>query len=308
MTMKIDLKAVKNYVPGDIDLFIGSAGFEERGKSIVSIVNSNIKSCLLFKYSSPAKAVMREYRKLGKSLKIVDISQTHPLETTDVMLKRISESISKNRKPKVVIDISTFHREGLLILLRILYELRSSIGNFYVVYNPASYLGSWLSVGVSDVRPIIGFGGEIKPSRQTHAIILLGFEIERARSLIEKYEPQLISIGVSKLSQSENPEFYKRNMEFIDQLTSYYGDQVSKFNVSLDNPLSTKKDILRYAKKFQEYNTVLFPLNNKTSTLGVGLSALSNPAFQVAYAQAAVYNTKDFSAPSTDCHVFEIAL
>jgi hypothetical protein len=304
--MRVELHDIRKHLPKRIDLLISSAGFEDRGKSIISELESEVDNCILFKYPLAASPVISEYKKLGKRLNVSKIDTTEPLETTDTLFKKLSVFFSKHTKPKVVVDITTFHREGLLILLRILYELRLKFDDLYFVYNPASHLGSWLSAGVTNIRAVNGYAGEMKPSRQTHAVVLLGFEIERARTLIETYEPQLISIGVSKLGKSENSHFFKRNMEFVDQLTSYYGNQVSKFNISLDDPIQTRNDISKHLQKYKDHNTVLIPLNNKISTLGAGLLALSNPSIQIAYAQATAYNLEDFSKPSQDCHIFEL--
>jgi hypothetical protein len=304
--MKIKLHDIGKHLPKQIDLFISSAGFEDRGKSIISELESEVDNCILFKYPLAVRPVISEYKKLGKKLHTSKINTAEPLATTDLLFKKLSAFFSKHAKPTIVVDITTFHREGLLILLRILYELRLKFDDVYFVYNPASHLGSWLSAGVTNIRAVNGYAGEMKPSRQTHTVVLLGFEIERARTLIETYEPQLISIGISKLGKSENPHFFKRNMEFVDQLTSYYGNQVSKFSISLDDPIRTRNDISKHIQKHEDYNTVLIPLNNKISTLGAGLLALANPSIQIAYAQATSYNLEDFSKPSQDCHVFEL--
>ena len=87
------------------------------------------------------------------------------------------------------------------------YEFdESSVVDF--LYAPASEYSigdkpgdKWLSKGISEVRSVMGYPGGFAPSRDTHLIILAGFEDYRALSLIQELEPSLVSIGYGDSSE-----------------------------------------------------------------------------------------------------------
>ena len=53
-------------------------------------------------------------------------------------------------------------------------------------------------------------------------------------------------------------------------------------------------------------NIVIAPMNNKISTVGASLAAISNENIQLAYAKASLYNTDGYSSPSDNVYFFKI--
>lgn len=305
--MKIDFNAVGQHLPSEIDVFIASIGFEARSASVVSNLSGlHVEKALVFSYPVQSSAAIESLQRVFKdTATYIDISPSTPIETADAIYRGVNGILGNLRPSNVVVDITTFHREALLILFRVLKEKNQQIKSLHIVYTPAAELNrEWLSKGVADVRTVLGYAGEMLPSKPLHAVIVLGFELERARSLLEAYEPDIISIGVG--TNPINTEFQSRNEHFIDQLVSSYGPEVKKFDICLSDPFEARDDLAKYLDRYTAYNTVVAPMNNKLSTVGVGLLVLRRPDIQICYAEAAIYNDDAFSQGGQSCYVFSV--
>ena len=58
----------------------------------------------------------------------------------------------------------------------------------------------WLSKGVKEIRSVLGFPGEILPSRKNHLIVLTGYEYERAKTIIDILQPYSLALGFGEAS------------------------------------------------------------------------------------------------------------
>ena len=84
--------------------------------------------------------------------------------------------------------------------------------------------------------------------------------------------------------------------------------EAKEFKFSLIDPMQTKDQILSYieSKNLSDNNIVIAPMNNKISTIGAGLAAITNQNIQLAYAKASIYNTEGYSSPSDNVYFFKI--
>jgi hypothetical protein len=216
----------------------------------------------------------------------------------------------------VLLDITTFTHEHLLILMALIrsHGLSCKIQIGYI--GAAEYSTNtdeesvWLSRGVQQVRSILGYPGGMAPSKRLHLIILVGFEVERARALIEIMEPSRLSLGIGAAEKSISARHYIRNERFSNRLKEFLGTQaqiqteVDTFTFSCVDADEVRGAILMQAAKYTEFNTVICPMNTKISTIGVGLAALQDPRLQVVYAVVAEYNEAGYSTPGEEVRIF----
>jgi hypothetical protein len=316
---KVVLKSIASELPAHIDLFICAAGFEERSKVIsLQLAPASIGRVLLcadkrmhFATADKNRDAIAEH--FGPMTQILEIKIDDPLATADALLLAI-RSGPPVHNATVVIDLTTFSHEVLLILLKVVQAALSTVDTVIGVYNGAAEysLGSdsankWLTKGVKDVRSVLGYSGLNIPSQKSHLIILAGFETERAEKLVEFYEPTVLSIGHGDPLASIANSHFDLNRQFHRKLMDKYRD-VQTFTFSCADPSETQRAIEEQIAKFPAFNVILAPLNTKISTAGVAMAAMRNPAIQLCYASVTTYNERAYSSPSEDCYVFKLVL
>lgn len=164
------------------------------------------------------------------------------------------------------------------------------------------------------VRSILGYPGSLAPSKRLHLIVLMGFESERARLLIEIMEPSRLSLGIGAAAHSVSQKHFARNERFFDRLRGFLDTQtqiqaeIETFVFSCIDPIEARDAVLRQAAKYPEFNTVICPMNTKISTIGAGLAGLGDQRLQLIYASPEEYNEEGYSTPSSDARIFSVSL
>lgn len=315
MSNAILFERLRQFLPDSIDVYFACASFESR-----SVVASRwvsmlaVNSAVLF-YAEKYVAVSRNNLNILISLfagagKSVGFNVYDPIQMADIIVDEFERIPRKGYGCNVVIDATTFTRESLLILFRVLHKYRRNIARATIIYTPAKTMSSdWLSKGVVEYRPVLGYLGDISPIRKLHMIMMIGFEIDRARKIIARYEPDKISVGIGAKDNSIRTEFFERNKKFATELENIFGEGVGRFEFSLTDPYDAEVSINSYLANFHdEFNTVISPLNNKISTIGAGLVAIGNKSVQLCYAQPEVYNTDNYSTADDICYITEIRM
>lgn len=223
-----------------------------------------------------------------------------------------------DQRVRTIVDITSMSHELLSVLIAILRS-KSKLEHTVLCYTGADRYSfntpadeMWLSRGVSSIRSILGFGGEQLPSKKLHLVIPVGFEVERAMEVIATYEPAVLSLGIGRREESVSLAHHDANLNFFTRLESFVRGQentcekVSQFEFSCIDPFVAKADLLEHLEKFQDFNTVICPLNTKISTVGIALLCLEQPAFQLCYAQPLEYNTDGYATPSDVIRVIDI--
>jgi hypothetical protein len=208
-----------------------------------------------------------------------------------------------------VIDVTSMSHELLAILVGIL-NYKSRLSNIVFCYNGADRYSVnsdednvWLSRGVSSIRSILGYPGTQLPSKPLHLLVTVGFEVERAAEVINRYEPAALSLGVGHSSESVSAQHHKTNQFFFEHLERFLSDQdrsyqtFEKFEFSCVDPLRAKSQLQQHLARYSEYNSVICPLNTKLSTLGAALLCLEDASIQLCYAQPIEYNTEGYASP-----------
>ena len=290
-----------------VDLFICSASFERRCLSIAeNLDRERIGHVLIAKNQRFAFAVDENFNVLrerfsGKESTLV-VDSVDPVLTTNNVVVAIQKQQRVGAR-RVLIDITAFTHETLLILFRVCnvgFD-KSSVIDF--LYAPASEYSigdepgdKWLSKGISEVRSVMGYPGGFVPSRGTHLIVLAGFEDYRALSLIQELEPSLVSIGYGDRSEVGTGPHQVTNETKVGRIRSLVGS-VEDFLFSCYDALRAEQTIREVVRRHREYNTIVAPMNTKISTLGAGRVALRDESIQICYAQADIYNYRHYSRP-----------
>lgn len=312
----VKLSEFASAVDRPFDIFICSASYEERCKSVPDAVAHHEgvgKRLVCFNHkSSPTVAENAKYLldKLGNGAEKVLLDKTDPLSTADSLQRALSRE--KNSRLSYLIDITTFTHEALLILLRLI-QVGTKRSSVVLAYAPAKEYSvglpveqKWLSRGITNIRSVLGYPGENRPSRKSHLIILAGFEVERAERLIDEYQPHVISLGLGKLGTATAVQHEQVNrMAFAKLAKRAY--RYKDFEFSCVDVAQVEGVVAIQSSLFPDCNVVVAPMNSKLSTVGVAGAAFRNKDIQICYASASVYNVEGYSSPGDTCILTELS-
>lgn len=300
-------------------ILLNKVGFEER--SISSVVEhpdlqwTEVLTLASTGRSEKAQANLEaldsSLQKRGSSLKLIaELKETDPLDV-EISISRALSAIEPHwHGGELWIDFTALRREELLILVRLLVERydREGLSRVFGLYVSAERMGDWLSGDVVDIRSVVGYPGEISPARSTTLIALMGFEINRARAIIESYEPSKVLLGMPALEGSINRDLFERNQEIIKRVSEDYSPIIARtFDFSANDPSRALSDLTEVVATCEQDNIVLAPLHTKISTLAAGAVALNNSKIQICYAAVDEYNEAAYSQPSGDLYLFPLS-
>lgn len=298
------------------DLFICSASFEDRCLAVASSIDLRmIETALVCRYSGYAELSEDNNTKLleilAEKAKGISFDKDAPLSIYDTLYDAILECHPKS----VIIDISTFTRETILIILMLFKQEAFKDIEVTLCYVPADRYSDcngenntndiWLSKGVNAIRTILGYAGSYTSLKKTLLIVLVGFEKERAEILINSFEADKLYLGRVPPRESHNEELSKINKANFDRLVSLVGEcNVFEFSCRyLQQTHDSLKEIIEANK--EDYNIIISPMNNKLSTLAVANVAFEYPDVQVCYASTNQYNTEAYSSPADKVILFD---
>ena len=235
-----------------------------------------------------------------------------PISSVDSLVKCLSACWPPERPITALVDISTFTRESLLILLQHLWSRASSEDRIWLSYSSAEeyHVGSakrkWLSQGIREVRSVLGFPGDLRPSRSTHLVVMAGFERDRAVGLITECEPSRVSLGIADPSDYSARKHESSNRIIVDEIRNLVGCPVDEFLFSGYDPFKAAVSLREQVRVVADANTIIAPMNTKISTVGAAIAASQDSNIQLCYAEADIYNYDAYSEPSGT--VFSFAL
>ncbi|MDB5517258.1 MAG: hypothetical protein JWQ17_4016 [Tardiphaga sp.] len=308
---KVLLTDLSRELPSTIDLFVCCASYERRSTCAPLSIGSDKVGVALVCFNDDFEDSVRENHAailghFGSKSRTVALRQSDPMLGLDHLQEALPGILNAGAKT-VVIDSTTFTHEGLLILLRLLASCLRGIDVVHIIYTPASdyALGSdaaekWLSRGLKDIRSVLGFPGQMVPARNLHLIVLVGFEVERARMLIDACEPEIVSLGSGRDATDTKKAHLPRNTESLQALSVLYPSFL-KFEFSSVDPLETERILSQQVGLFPGSNTIIAPMNTKLSTIGAALLAMKKREVQLCYAPAMTYNTPAYSSPCDFC-------
>ncbi|MGQ1305788.1 hypothetical protein [Acinetobacter baumannii] len=291
-------------LPKKIDYFLMCASYEDRTLTFYDqIEDSRINKFKLFYFKEFLKYTEINIKKYENKFNISKyiLSISSPISIADSLVECFSDL---ERKSNVVVDISTFTRESILIILKYLSLNSDKFSEIYFFYRCAN-VSSDLSSIVRQIRSVLGYMGELEEYKPLHLVLLSGFEISRAKEIIDTIEPDYISIGFGDKDKSISTGLFEINKDFTEKIISYYRNEevLNIFNHSLIDIYEVKKTILNLVDKNPSHNFVVVPLSNKLSTVGAGLAALENSKIQLCYSEVENYNIDNYSQIMDECFV-----
>jgi hypothetical protein len=305
--MKIAIKDLKSKLQAPIALFVCMASFETRCRSIFEDLLSVAGAFVVFKNVQAGKLADDNYARMlaaaGESGTGISLDIDEPMATTRALLT-LMDHIKVAGEGDIFVDVTTFTHEQLLILFRIFSV--APMGRRVVF----GYTGA---DRYSTNTEVLGFPGNLRPSRRLHLLMLVGFEHERAKAVIEAFEPSILTLGLGDLHQSVSSAHYESNKIFYEDVRKFVerraslGGAVRQFSFSCVDPELAKSAILAQADELPEYNTVICPMNTKLSTLGAALAATERSDIQICYSRAIEYNEVGYSTPSDHVTLFSMA-
>ena len=291
-----------------IGALVCCASFEERCLSIPhQLSRENVGRMVLFvnkDYRNVAEGNVEILkRKFAEKCNLLELNTGDPILTAD----RIQEGFRGLKEDYdgglVLIDITAFTRESMMIMLRYLAEDREFGVRVRFVYTRAmeysigdSVEEKWLSRGHREIRSVLGYSGMLAPSKRNHLVVMVGFEEERALALVHECEPAVISLGIADESDWATGPHQETNVQRLKRLENEVGE-VRRFTFSGYDALATKKQLAKVVGQVVNHNTIIAPMNTKLSTLGAAVFALENDAVQICYSQADMYNVSRYSIP-----------
>lgn len=286
-------------------VLICAASFDERWKVMPSLLSSSMDVYVI----SHRQEKERYITGLGFNCHILDVSYDKAFDLWKGIADKVISLIQRSNCV-VSIDITAFDTELLLLTINQIKLSRLQDKVEFLYLGAESYSKIIMS-GVKDIRTVLGYPGIFSPSkRYHHLVILLGFELDRAKELILIYEPSSISLGIAE--DCYKSDFYLQNKltakeihEFVASLGQVFKD-VSQFSFSAKDAIKTKSAILSEIEKFSDSNILISPMNTKVSTVGAALAALENEELKLCYVEPLEYDTDNYSKPGKTVTVFNI--
>ncbi len=313
MVEKIGINKFSAQLSGGQYHLLSRVSFETRSIAVATCVaDSAWASTSIFASRFRSEAAESNLQKLhshfSKPLSPIELDVHEPLAVAVALQSGLNEFATRASSREAIIDVTSFRREELLMLLAMLKaQSRSTFDRWLLAYVGAKNMGEWLSGKVTSHRSVLGYPGDIRPSRSTRLVVLMGFEIPRARSIIETYEPKQIILGMGRRSESITDSLYERNKELFEDITREFRGSIEKeFEFSAREPISVKRELEEAILPNNDSNVVIAPLHTKLSTLGVGLYALEHQEAQVCYAPVEEYNEIAYSAPGEDIYIIPL--
>ncbi|MBL7128262.1 MAG: hypothetical protein ISS16_04675 [Ignavibacteria bacterium] len=268
-------------------LFITMLGLEERALGFFQKLDKPIIDNYLLLINNEYKKDKRVLKNLSLTEKYLKGIQKTIIETSYFdsleLVKNLNKYLQKNyinlKDSKIFLDISTFNRQNLLVLL---YLLRKKYGvsklTFY--YTIPKYTNKEISKYAQNVSNIPFFSGVQSVDKNKLLILLVGFEFDRALYIWKKVEPSKTIIAIG--DEPTDRKFLEINREIVSSLKNHF--EAEEVNVSAKDPYKAKQDIEKSIKKnIQDYNIFISPMNTKLQTLGLYFAWEANPEIQILY-------------------------
>lgn len=187
----------------------------------------------------------------------------------------------------VHIDITTMPRDMIWTLLFFLNQRSNQVLIRY--YQPESYHDTWLSKEPYSPRLLLKHSGIIELGKPQCVVIITGFDGERTRQIVSKFEPQKVVLCVQKGEQYNNTQ---RNEAFIHEsiCKSVGVTDVSSFDIDCYGEDFGEDVINGVLSSLTEYNVILASFGPKPSAIGVYKAYQHHAEVALCYVPCKEYN------------------
>ena len=294
----------------DESLFVACASYEDRSLATIQNLSDD------YRVAHATVFLSKEYEKKGKTPEhfklIKERIQAACNDEPNVIRFGIAHTIqsmfefqclcqrweSSAQIQSITVDVSTFPREEMLLLLRVVDNLPNhpAIRLFYA--EPQKYgteeKEGWLTRGVKSVHSVPGLGGIQEPGKRKLLVIFLGHESERAAITWKRHQPSETIVIVPDPS-------YRSDLNGITEATHQlsfirFWNASQSCRVPARGIMETEQAVLDIWKKYHDsYYLVVAPLGTKLQTLGIYRAARIKPDIQITYAAPVIYNFESYS-------------
>lgn len=190
------------------------------------------------------------------------------------------------------LDITTMPRDIIWTLLFAFNQCNNHVNIRY--YQPESYDGNWLSKEPFSPRLLLKHSGLIELGKQTCVVIITGFDLDRTKLIVSKFEPQKVILCSQTGSQHNNET---RNSKSIHEkvcrdigITDVEHEEIDSYADDFG-----QKAISRIIERLTPtYNVILTSLGPKPSAVAAYLTYIEYPMIALCYVPCREYN-KDYS-------------
>ncbi len=316
MTKKTKLNRINSILKDEYDIFICSASFESRCLSIPKkFRRKSFDKVLIIENASGSDLLSKNADALTSFFKPnterIRVNLSDPLDIADKIINSIKFS---SKKINILIDITTFTHEVLLICLKYLNCLKRIKSVTCVYVNADSYCPNfqinqkWLSEGSKGVHSILGYPGMLLPSQKTHLVVVVGYEYNRAFSVISAIEPSSITLvyGSDDSTTTEKDKGANQHYKKLLENMAFEYSNIESIEIPCNDPDASADRLSLLFERHADKNIIVVPMNNKMTTLGLFLSVAQNEFVQICYSQALVYNENNYSEPGETCYIYKI--
>jgi hypothetical protein len=308
---KVRLEELEENILYENSTFVCCSSFERRSLVIPNTVrNVAFSSVFVFQntnFNVEIEKNATEIKYLYNNAVTVDTKINDPL-LTDAKIKEVISLLIKNNIKNIIIDITTFTHEMLLVLLMNIYNKKQQFENIVCLYLGAKDYSineqtteKWLSKGCKQIRSVVGYPGKLIPGYPLCLIVLVGYEHERAAIMIEEIEPEYLVLGKGIPSDESltHPSHKAPMLHFQNLLENFISrrSETSFFDFSCSDLKSSYENLKCEISKRVGVNHIIIPLNTKISTLATGIVALNNKNIQICYGEPDTYNFEGYSTP-----------
>ena len=255
-----------------------------------------------------------------KADKVIALRKEHPINETEILtcVEKITEICSKQsiafkefmwrdnpiensgdlnscineleQNTVVHIDITTMPRDIIWTLLFFLNQRSNKVLIRY--YQPNSYHDTWLSKEPYSPRLLLKHSGIIELGKPQCVVIITGFDEERTRQIVSKFEPQKVVLCVQKGEQYNNTQ--RNEASLHESICRSVGvTDVSPFEIDCYGTDFGEATIDRVLSSLSDYNVILASFGPKPSAIGVYKAYQRHTEIALCYVPCKEYN-KDY--------------
>lgn len=195
------------------DLLIVAASWEQRCLGLPQrLSNYKCAHILMTEYDGVSAKRAENIEKLRAifhniaPVKVIEATHANPLRNVRETVA-FMRGLKLRHTPRITFDVSTFTRKHLLQLLQGL-DSAGVLGDCHIYHTEPKDFHTQdnepIAEGVSSIKAIETFGGEVRPSRDSLLILFLGYEGRRALALFENLEPNRTLAVVAHPPYREN--------------------------------------------------------------------------------------------------------
>ncbi|OGU54080.1 MAG: hypothetical protein A2V66_09595 [Ignavibacteria bacterium RBG_13_36_8] len=294
------------------EIWISCLSYEERTKDIILTKltkDFKVLKGIFFQNTGIIDKIDVEFKNslktspVFKELMFQEVDYRHPTRFIKDIYTLFERSFKKIEEFTINIDISTFPRIELLILLYILNDLKIPLIRLF--YVPVKEYGEWLSKGFERKIVIPFFEGTTVTNKKNLLVVFAGFDIERISKLIEEIEPHLIIVCRSVEGFSD--DFNKRVDKFIKNDLVFNSNNYEVIDTETQNVEKIQSVLVELVSKYQkDYNILICPSGTKLQLLACFLVFLHHPTIQFVYSIPISYNYLDYSKGAGKLYAFEL--